>query len=186
MHVIILNKRILCRISKYNKGKLISFSYKGCSLDNFATSVDSFATYGHLSIIQLFLKDKTSKRTCTKYAMDNAAHGGHLHIIKWLHNNRTEGCTNHAMDTAAQHNYMNIVKWLHENRTEGCSDYAMDYAAQYGHHDMLRWLHNNRHEGISEIGISYAYRNKHYDIIEFLKEHCSDKHNNYLKFSKVD
>ena len=44
--------------------------------------------------------------------MDYAAKHGHLNIIKWLHENRTEGCTSYAIESAARNGYLDIVKWL--------------------------------------------------------------------------
>ena len=62
---------------------------------------------------------KNSNKTITTDAMDYAARYGHLDIVKWLHENRTEGCTTHAMNGTVRYGHLEIVKWLHENRTEG-------------------------------------------------------------------
>ena len=80
----------------------------------------------------------------SKKAMDWAAQEGHLQVVKWLHENRSEGCTSDAMDGAAQEGHLDVVKWLHENRSEGCTSDAMDGAAQEGHLDVVKWLHENR------------------------------------------
>ena len=54
---------------------------------------------------------------------------GDLDVVKWLHENRSEGCSIWAMDYAANNGHLEIVKFLHENRTEGCTTCAMDNAA---------------------------------------------------------
>jgi len=76
--------------------------------------------------------------------MDWAALNGHLDVIKWLCENRTEGCTFRAMDYAALNGHLDVIKWLCENRTEGCTFRAMDYATKNGHPDVIKWLHENR------------------------------------------
>jgi hypothetical protein len=38
---------------------------------------------------------------------------------------------------------LEVVKWLHENRTEGCTPYAMHFAAREGHLEVVKWLHQN-------------------------------------------
>ena len=48
--------------------------------------------------------------------MNGAAGNGHLEIVVWLHNNRTEGCTKHAMDMAALNGHLEIVKWFQKNK----------------------------------------------------------------------
>ena len=54
-------------------------------------------------------------------AMDWAASGGHLEVVKWLNDNSEEGCTRHAMDIAAFEGHLDVVKWLHENCRENSS-----------------------------------------------------------------
>lgn len=44
----------------------------------------------------------------------------------------SQGCTKSAMDVSAMHGHLEVVKWLHENRSEGCSTNAMDWAAKEG------------------------------------------------------
>ncbi|OQS05756.1 hypothetical protein THRCLA_20536 [Thraustotheca clavata] len=61
-----------------------------------------------------------------------AAANDHLSVVKFLHENPTEGCTKYTMDDAAAQSYLKIVKYLYENRTEGCTPRAMDKAAKNG------------------------------------------------------
>ena len=75
--------------------------------------------------------------------MDWAAKNGHLDVVVWLHENRTEGCSVEAMDWAAKNGHLDVVKWLHENRTEGCSKDAMYWAVGNGHWDVVEWLRDN-------------------------------------------
>ncbi|MHB1953345.1 MAG: ankyrin repeat domain-containing protein [Sulfobacillus sp.] len=58
--------------------------------------------------------------------MDCAAANGHLPIVTFLHQNRTEGCTKNAIDRAAENGHLPVVTFLHQNRTEGCTKDAMD------------------------------------------------------------
>src|SRR3546814_7943009 len=68
---------------------------------------------------------------CTFHAMDYAAKNGHLEIVEFLHEHRTEGCTAQAMNYAAKAGHLAIVEWLHKNRLEGCTVHAMDFAARH-------------------------------------------------------
>ena len=99
---------------------------------------------------------------------NRAAESGHHHIVKWLHQNRTEGCTSWAMDLAACNGHLDVVKFLHENRTEGCTSWAMDWAAGRGHLDVVKFLHENRTEGCTQIAMDYASCNSNTEILEFL------------------
>lgn len=39
-------------------------------------------------------------------------------MVKWLHYNCTEGCTTFAVDGAAAGGHLDVIKFLIENRTE--------------------------------------------------------------------
>jgi hypothetical protein len=167
---LILNRRTLICLQRYNKGRLLN-----------GRNIDLFANYGHLSLIRYH--NDNSIINCTEYAMNWAALWGKFDIVKWLHFNRTEGCTTDAMNNAVRAGNLNIVRFLHENRSEGCTKDAMDYAINRGYFDIVRFLHDNRTEGCTNNalnlmlyfnyidGIQWLYenRNKNYNIIIFIK-----------------
>ena len=82
------------------------------------------------------------RRTEDSTAMDYAAQNGHLHVVQWLHLNRTEGCHTWAMNLAAMNGHLHIVQWLHLNRTEGCTTEAMGWAAINGYFEIFKYLHH--------------------------------------------
>ena len=73
--------------------------------------------------------------------MDGSAAYGHLEMVKWLHQNRTEGCTTIAMGWAAGNGHLETVKWLHLNRTEGCTTGAISWAK--GYIEIVKYLKEN-------------------------------------------
>ena len=97
-----------------------------------------------------------------------AAMNGHLEVVKWLHEFRSEGCTKDAINLAACNGHLEVMKWLHENRTEGRTKWAMSYAASNGHLEIVKWLHENKYEGCTQA-MDYATRNDHLEIVEYLQ-----------------
>src|SRR3989304_1963442 len=85
-------------------------------------------TLYNFSIINSFyfnnIQERINLEKAIKIGWDKLAENGNLDVIKWLHENRTEGCTKCAMDDAAENGYLKIVKFLHENRREGCTTKA--------------------------------------------------------------
>ncbi|KAJ8552342.1 hypothetical protein ON010_g10204 [Phytophthora cinnamomi] len=81
---------------------------------------------------------KNQGEGCTTLAMDGAASGGRLGVVKWMHANRSEGYTTRVMHGAAVGGYLDVVKWLHGNRAEGCTTAAMDNAASQGHLEVVK------------------------------------------------
>ena len=121
----------------------------------------------------------------TYEAMDEAAENGHLNIVKWLHENRTEGCSTKAIDDAAGNGFLDVVKWLHENRTEGCTTSAIDLAAISGHFDIVKFLHENRTEGCTNKAFDGIFNPSFYlDFSTYYKQKEKIDSNNktILKF----
>ncbi|KAF0718055.1 Aste57867_1933 [Aphanomyces stellatus] len=107
------------------------------------------AFFGRLSVLQdMALGDDLVGLTCP--LLDIAAFGGHMDVLRFLHDCGHGGCSVKAMDWAAMHGDIAIVAFLGAHRTEGCSDHALHYAAIAGNiplatllrqfHGSLSWL----------------------------------------------
>ncbi|AVK76109.1 Ankyrin repeat protein [Pandoravirus kuranda] len=97
---------------------IVALLYEGCIADCETEDVDLFASaapHGHLAVIRV-LHERGS--LCTTRAMDYAAASGHLPVVEFLHNNRTEGCTKEALHESAMNGHLDIVKFLCTNRNE--------------------------------------------------------------------
>ncbi|TYZ68356.1 hypothetical protein PybrP1_005383, partial [[Pythium] brassicae (nom. inval.)] len=129
-------------------------------------AMDGAAKSGHLEVVRWFQDNRSEG--CTTQAMDGAAQNGHLEIVQWLHANRTEGCSTSAIDGAARNGHLAVVKWLHANRSEGCTTQAMDVAASRGHLDVMQFLHANRTEGCTTEAMNSAAENGHLDVVKWL------------------
>ena len=118
-----IDPRQLASTSKYiniavHKSKSYQFFTK------YKLTEENLIRYGTLDIIKYVISENLIEFTTD--AMDWAALNGHLPMVQWLHQNRTEGCTTDAMDWAAMEGHLHVVQWLHENRTEGCTTDAMN------------------------------------------------------------
>ena len=128
-------------IALFKRFDLLEMLYKatGAFLD-VKSIFDQYSNHGKLDSLK-YLTEIGAK--CSTNAMDSAARDGHIEVVQWLHENRSEGCTTYAMDLAASNGHLEVVKWLHENRFEGCLTEAIDYAALFGseqHHLNLKCI----------------------------------------------
>ncbi|RHY16336.1 hypothetical protein DYB36_006238 [Aphanomyces astaci] len=130
-------------------------------------ALNAAATNGHLDVVT-FLHDSRSDG-CTTDAMDGAATNGHLNIVTFLHHHRAEGCTVKAMDMAADYGHLEIVKFLHAERTEGCTVYALNAAASSGHLEVVEFLASNQ-LGQPFLAIDFAVQHGHLDVVRYLHE----------------
>lgn len=110
-------------------------------------------------------------------AAEAAAGGGHLGIIRWLHENRPDDFCSNAMDLAAANGHQDVVEWLFENRREGFTSAALIKAAANGHLNILCILNQHRVSDCPCINntIDEAAANGHLEIIQFLQnlDFCS-------------
>lgn len=138
------------------------------STRSYVTAMDLAAANGHMDILQWLHDQRTD--VCTIAAMDKAAGAGHLDIVQWLHTHRQEGCSYSAMDNAAAGGHMEVVDWLNLNRNEGCSSFAVAEAAANGHLDMLQYLSFIQQDRHSTRAVNSAANNGHLDVLQWLVE----------------
>lgn len=74
------------------------------------------------------------------FLMDLASSLGHLHLVQWLHENRSEGCTTNAMDCAAYNGHLDVIKFLHSHRKEGKSKITQEICLRRGHSEIAEFL----------------------------------------------
>ena len=73
-----------------------------------------------------------------------AVQNGDLDMVKWFHENRTEGCTRDALVMAAMHGFLDIVQWLVKNCPELRTTIttAIEWASCRGDPEVASWLRN--------------------------------------------
>ena len=102
------------------------------------------------------------------FSMNFAVANGHLHVVKFIHKNRSEGCNVWGMNYAAENGHLEVVKFLHYNRTEGCTIYAASQAMINGHLHVVKFLLENRSEGYTTNAAIRAAKNGHQNVVEFI------------------
>lgn len=86
-----------------------------------------------------------------KNAIDKAASKGHLHIIKWLHENTDQIC-DFAMDNAIVMGHLHVIKWLHKNRPDAyCVKQSAALALKRKHFEVVNWLVENKNMELTDL-----------------------------------
>ncbi|OQR94206.1 hypothetical protein ACHHYP_01620 [Achlya hypogyna] len=136
-----------------------------------SAAMDLAAANGHIDVV-CFLHEKRTEG-CTAAAMDGAAGGGHLAVVAFLHTHRSEGCTTAAMDEAAANGHLEVVRFLAEHRSEGAVD-ALDLASAGGYLDVVKYLHSLGSISCTTAALDGAASNGHTDVVHFLLEHRAE------------
>ncbi|CEG44777.1 Myosin light chain kinase-related [Plasmopara halstedii] len=142
----------------------MEFTFESLARQRHRIRVDGAGAYGDLQFVQWL---SYQKYRFTTHALDDAAAGGFLPVVCWMHENvEKSSCTVAAMDRAAANGHLDVVKYLHQNRKEGCTTAAMDNAARHGHYEVVKFLHDNR----SEYCTAMAGETQSVAVLQFLKE----------------
>ncbi|OQS02341.1 hypothetical protein THRCLA_05275 [Thraustotheca clavata] len=97
------------------------------------------AICGHLEIVKLLMN--ASKTAWCSEAMDLAAMNSNIDVMKFNHHiENGPGSTTAAMDGAATSGHLEVVEFLNENRTEGCTSKALNEAIYKGYANVVQYL----------------------------------------------
>ncbi|RLN02786.1 hypothetical protein BBJ28_00025376, partial [Nothophytophthora sp. Chile5] len=131
------------------------------------------AVGGHLEVVKWLHEELGINSAGEGYAQ--AAVGHHLEVIKYLHEKHLRNSSELSlMDEAARSGFLDVVQWLHVNSYEACTTRAMDEAAQGGHLEVVQWLHEHRSEGCTSAAMHFAAVNGHMDVVKWLHSHRSE------------
>jgi hypothetical protein len=93
-----------------------------------------------------------------------AAKAGSINSLMFFSENQFGLFTTDTMDDAAAEGNLEIVKWLHENRSEGCSLHAINKACEGNHVSVAEFLCNNRKEGFTPDAIVSAIMHQNQEL----------------------
>ncbi|EFA75784.1 hypothetical protein PPL_10839 [Heterostelium album PN500] len=136
------------------------------------TLIDDAAKKGLIEVVK-YLIENTTATTYTSITMDAVAGHGDLEFLKQLHNKHMN-CTAKAMHRAAENGHIEVVRFLHENRTEGCRVYTMEKVVANVDFDVFKYLFENRKElDIPAKTMDYFAKYKDSSALQWLKDNST-------------
>lgn len=125
-----ISKSMDCAITKGN-WLMICYLFNSLSPKSTNQGLDEAVIRGDLELVKWFHSNGFASSSETIEAAMN--------VVQWLYENAfTEGRHEAVIDVAPGYNHIHIVRWLQANRSEGCSKEAMSTAASHGHLPMVR------------------------------------------------
>ncbi|CAI5741486.1 unnamed protein product [Hyaloperonospora brassicae] len=129
--------------------------------------LESAVSGGHLRVVKWLHEEKGVSNVGNGYV--EAARIGNLAILQFLHEKKVDASpAMSAIDAAAAAGCLEVLQWLHSHTQTKCTIQAMDGAASQGHLHIVQWLHTNRTEGCSRLAMHLAAENGHLDIVKWL------------------
>ncbi|OWZ03624.1 hypothetical protein PHMEG_00024609 [Phytophthora megakarya] len=109
-------------------------------------AMDGAARNGHLGVIKWLHETRTEG--CSSRALHLAASNGHFDVVEWLYDNKHMNfdISENTWINAALGGHLRVLRWLHDHFPETISTRTMEAAAKGGHLEVLMWLHELRNK----------------------------------------
>ena len=102
-------------------------------------------------------------------ACENAASGGHLEMLKYLHEEVKAPWDEKTASRAAFNGHLHILEYLVERKYDQFDEYACGLAAENGHLDCLKYLHETAKTPWDEYGpYEGAHENNQTECVQYL------------------
>lgn len=142
---------------------------------------------GDLNIVKTFWNNRVELETRkdNMTAMDLAASGGHLHVLKWLAENSDIWFTNQALGLACASGHEQVVEWLLTECDASCTKSAICVASHRGYLHILKCLEECSStfysvlDAIDEVSpIEWAAENGHLAVLKFFYDEIGEGNEN--------
>ncbi|CAL6305957.1 unnamed protein product [Bathycoccus prasinos] len=103
-----------------------------------------------------------------EYTCACAAGGGHLEVLKYLHEEVKAPWDFLTATWAARNGHLHILEYLVERKFDKYNERACERAAENGHFDCLKYLHETAKAPWDSEAVYYAHEKNHPECLQYL------------------
>ena len=152
-------------VAKTNKLELLKWirEEKKCEWDYRTINVAAFE--GNLEMVKYCVANEcpVDEEACAQ-----AASGGHLECLKYLHEEGKAPWDNWTAMWAAEHGHLHILEYLVERKYHKYGVYACENAAAFGYLDCLKYLRETAKARWDDWSVYRAHKNNHPECVQYL------------------
>jgi hypothetical protein len=154
-----------CEVAHTSKLELLKWAREEKKCDWDESTISAAAQQGNLEIIKYCVANE-----CPAYedACADAADGGHLECLKYLHEEAKEPWGSSTAAGAAQNGHLHILKYLVEREYYEYEEDACEWAAMYGHLDCLKYLHETAKAPWTSLAVRVAREKNQPECLQYL------------------
>ena len=153
------------KVAQTNKLELLKWAReeKKCKWGD--RTIDAAAYQGNLEMVKYCVANECPiyEYTCTC-----AAGGGHLEVLKYLHEEVKAPWDEKTASRAAFNGHLHILEYLVERKYDQFDEYACGLAAENGHLDCLKYLHETAKTPWDEYALEGAHENNQTECVQYL------------------
>ena len=153
------------QVAQTNKLELLKWAReeKQCKWDSATIIVAT--SEGNLEMVKYCVANECP---IDELACENAANGGQLEVLKYLHEEAKAPWVSWTASLAAQKGHLHILEYLFERKFDQYSEWACSNAAEYGHLDCLKYLRETAKAPWDEYAVREAHENNHPECLQYL------------------
>ncbi|CCO19538.1 PREDICTED: similar to predicted protein [Bathycoccus prasinos] len=153
------------QVAKTNKLELLKWAReeKECEWDEW--TINRAARRGNLEMVKYCVANECPIDVS---ACANAALGGHLELLKYLHEEAKAPWGSSTASWAAENGHLHILEYLVERKYDNYNEWACRLAARNGHLDCLKYLHETAKAPWKSLAVLLAHRNNHLECLQYL------------------
>lgn len=131
-------------------------------------AIDRAAKGGHVDVLRHFYEH--SAKRCNRAALEYAAKIGDVKVVKLIVENQTKEISQYAINWAAAKGQLDVVKYLVESKIQHDAPCVIDKAAANGYLGVVKYLHEAQVDGCTARAMHDAAVHGHLEIVKFLYE----------------
>ena len=157
--------RFCWKVAKTNKLQLLKWAReeKKCEWDHL--TINRAAEQGNLEMVKYCVANECPIST---WACAYAADGGHLEVLKYLHEEAEAAWDLRTATWAAENGHLHILEYLVERKYDKYHEGACQLAANNGHLDCLKYLHETAKAPWNLWAVRYAHENNQTECLQYL------------------
>jgi len=153
------------KVAETNKLELLKWirEEKKCEWDRW--TINAAAEQGNLEMVKYCVANECP---IYEYTCACAAGGGHLEVLKYLHEEVKTPWDSWTPTRAAQNGHLHILEYLVERKFDKYDVFVCLYAAKLGQLDCLKYLHETAKAPWDSWGVFLAHKNNHSECLQYL------------------
>jgi len=153
------------KVAKTNKLELLKWAREEKKCDWNERTIDAAVRQGNLEMVKYCVANECP---INMNACAYAAQGGHLEVLKYLHEEVKAPWTSGTASFAAESAQLHILEYLFERKYDKYSTGACAYAAKNGHLDCLKYVHETAKAPWDEDAVQGAHKKNHTECVQYL------------------
>jgi len=153
------------QVAQTNRLELLKWVREEKKCEWYVGTIEAAANQGNLEMLKYCVANECP---IDEFACANAASGGQLEVLKYLHEEVKAQWNYWTAAWAARNGHLHILEYLVERKFDQFDKDSCQWAAEKGHLDCLKYLRETAKAPWDEFAVRFAHVNKQTECLQYL------------------